>query len=206
MKGCDYMPTGSKIKEIRIKKGLTQKQLGEKCGMYESQIRKYENGNANPKIETLQKIADALETPITEFTDMPLIDNMTLGQYVQTKDFKMYMHRKSEIDNFVQSEQFKKLFPHKNMHDAILTILREIYGTVEQQLISGTLGGAVYYVVKSQNNSFILKNEDIKNISDYICTSMTNGIKDTRSEEDIKKELITNLSDPEYIKKRKQQK
>ena len=95
------------------------------------------------------------------------------------------------------------------MHDAILTILREIYGTVEQQLISGTLGGTVYYVVKSQNNSFILKNEDIKNISDYICTSIPfviDGIKDTRSEEDIKKELITNLSDPEYIKKRKQQK
>ena len=64
-------------------------------------------------------------------------------------------------------------------------------------------------VVKSQNNSFILKNEDIKNISDYICTSIPfviDGIKDTRSEEDIKKELITNLSDPEYIKKRKQQK
>ena len=201
------MPTGTKIKEIRKQKGLTQKQLGDLCGIADSNIRKYENGKQNPKIETLQKIADALETPITEFTDMPLIDNMTLGQYVQTKDFKMY--RKSEIDNFVQSEQFKKLFPHKNMHDAILTILREIYGTVEQQLISGTLGGTVYYVVKSQNNSFILKNEDIKNISDYICTSIPfviDGIKDTRSEEDIKKELITNLSDPEYIKKRKQQK
>ena len=203
------MPTGTKIKEIRKQKGLTQKQLGDLCGIADSNIRKYENGKQNPKIETLQKIADALETPITEFTDMPLIDNMTLGQYVQTKDFKMYMHRKSEIDNFVQSEQFKKLFPHKNMHDAILTILREIYGTVEQQLISGTLGGTVYYVVKSQNNSFILKNEDIKNISDYICTSIPfviDGIKDTRSEEYIKKELITNLSDPEYIKKRKQQK
>ena len=198
------MPTGTKIKEIRKQKGLTQKQLGDLCGIADSNIRKYENGKQNPKIETLQKIADALETPITEFTDMPLIDNMTLGQYVQTKDFKMYIHRKSEIDNFVQSEQFKKLFPHKNMHDAILTILREIYGTVEQQLISGTLGGTVYYVVKSQNNSFILKN-----ISDYICTSIPfviDGIKDTRSEEDIKKELITNLSDPEYIKKRKQQK
>ena len=35
---------------------------------------------------------------------------------------------------------------------------------------------------------------------------LIDGIKDTRSEEDIKKELITNLSDPEYIKKRKQQK
>ena len=58
------MTTGSKIKELRLKKGLTQKQLSEKCGMYESQIRKYENGNANPKLETLQKIADALEVSL----------------------------------------------------------------------------------------------------------------------------------------------
>lgn len=64
MKGCDNVPTGSRIKEIRKQKGLTQKQLGEKCGMYESQIRKYENGNANPKVETLKKIASALEVSL----------------------------------------------------------------------------------------------------------------------------------------------
>ena len=60
------MPTGSKIKEIRIQKGLTQKQLGDMCGMADSAIRRYENGNANPKIETLQKIADALGVAIYE--------------------------------------------------------------------------------------------------------------------------------------------
>lgn len=63
------MPTGLKIKEIRTKKGLTQKQLSEKCNMYESQIRKYENGQANPKMETLQKIATALECNISDLLD-----------------------------------------------------------------------------------------------------------------------------------------
>ncbi len=58
------MPTGSKIKEIRQQKGLTQKQLGDLCGMADSAIRRYENGKANPKIETLQKIADALDVPL----------------------------------------------------------------------------------------------------------------------------------------------
>lgn len=32
--------------------------------MYESQIRKYETGKANPKIQTLGKIASALELPV----------------------------------------------------------------------------------------------------------------------------------------------
>lgn len=56
--------TGEKIKRIRISKKLTQKELAKKCDMYESQIRKYELGKANPKIATLQKIAAALEVPV----------------------------------------------------------------------------------------------------------------------------------------------
>lgn len=56
--------TGEKIKKYRLKRNLTQKQLAEKCGMYESQIRKYETGKANPKIQTLGKIASALELPV----------------------------------------------------------------------------------------------------------------------------------------------
>lgn len=60
------MPTGEKIKEFRKKRGLTQKQLGDLCGMADSAIRRYENGRANPKIETLRKIADALEVNVTE--------------------------------------------------------------------------------------------------------------------------------------------
>ena len=63
------MPIATKLKEARQKKGLTQKQLGDKCGMYESQIRNYENGKKNPKIETLQKIADALDVPVSEVAD-----------------------------------------------------------------------------------------------------------------------------------------
>lgn len=60
------MPTGVKIKEIRQQRGLTQKQLGDMCGIADANIRKYENGKQNPKIETLQKIADALGVPVTE--------------------------------------------------------------------------------------------------------------------------------------------
>ena len=52
------------IRKCRTEKGLTQKKLGELCGIADSNIRKYESGNQNPKIETLQKIADALDIPV----------------------------------------------------------------------------------------------------------------------------------------------
>lgn len=68
------MPTGAKIKEIRKRKGLTQKQLGDLCGIADANIRKYENGKQNPKMETLQKIADALGVPLLEFIDDDLVD------------------------------------------------------------------------------------------------------------------------------------
>ena len=49
------MSIGEHIKEIRLSKGLTQKQLGELCGMSESMIRQYELGYRNPKRETKEK-------------------------------------------------------------------------------------------------------------------------------------------------------
>lgn len=54
------MTTGNRIRAARKKAGLTQKQLGELCGIAEPTIRRYELGKLNPKRETLQKIAKPL--------------------------------------------------------------------------------------------------------------------------------------------------
>ena len=40
---------------------LTQKQLSEKTGIYQSDISKLERGNANPSISTLKRLADAMD-------------------------------------------------------------------------------------------------------------------------------------------------
>ncbi len=54
------MTVGENIKRLRKERGLTQKQLGEMCGIAESNIRKYESDKQNAKIETIEKIAQAL--------------------------------------------------------------------------------------------------------------------------------------------------
>ncbi len=58
---------GECIRKIRRKRNLTQKQLGELCGIDEANIRKYELGKQNPRYETLEKIANALSIPISCF-------------------------------------------------------------------------------------------------------------------------------------------
>lgn len=56
------MEIGQKIKEARIKRGMTQQELGNIVGVQKSAIAKYESGRVvNIKRSTLQKIASALE-------------------------------------------------------------------------------------------------------------------------------------------------
>lgn len=108
------MPTGSKIKEIRQQKGLTQKQLGDMCGMYESQIRKYETGKANPKIETLQKIADALDVYIGKLDDKWGADILNNKEdYIkfrkQLSDYEADVQKKADKEERKLVENYWKL-------------------------------------------------------------------------------------------------
>ena len=66
------MTTGEKIRQIRKSKGLTQKRLGELCDpkINEVQIRLYELGKTNPKIETLCRISKALDVDVSELTNI----------------------------------------------------------------------------------------------------------------------------------------
>ena len=55
------MKTGELIRKYRKKKQLTMKQLGEKIDVSEQAISQYERGLRNVNLETLIKIAEALE-------------------------------------------------------------------------------------------------------------------------------------------------
>ena len=59
------------IKKYRQERNLTQKQLGELCGIAEPTIRRYELGKLKPKYETVQKIAAALKVDVYELYDEP---------------------------------------------------------------------------------------------------------------------------------------
>ncbi|MGI5855927.1 MAG: helix-turn-helix domain-containing protein [Candidatus Merdivicinus sp.] len=60
------MTISEKIREARSKAGLTQQQLADKLGVSQQYIANYESGKHYPKIQTLQKIADALEVSMAD--------------------------------------------------------------------------------------------------------------------------------------------
>ena len=53
-----------KIKEFRIAKNLTQKELGKIIGCNQTSIGKYERGELEPNLELLNKFADIFEVSI----------------------------------------------------------------------------------------------------------------------------------------------
>ena len=57
---------GRRIRELRKAKNLTQEDLAEKVGIGTPNISYFETGKFSPAVETLQKIAEALEVEIYE--------------------------------------------------------------------------------------------------------------------------------------------
>lgn len=65
----DIMSTGENIKKARIGASMTQAMLAERIGTTTQNISQYERDIRKPKIETLQKIADALNVNVSELSD-----------------------------------------------------------------------------------------------------------------------------------------
>nr|WP_288640646.1 helix-turn-helix transcriptional regulator [uncultured Anaerobutyricum sp.] len=63
------MNISEKIKQLRKNKKMSQKELAQKTGLSIGSIQGYEQGRYNPKLETVLKIADALEISPSVFYD-----------------------------------------------------------------------------------------------------------------------------------------
>ncbi|HFI0171673.1 TPA: helix-turn-helix domain-containing protein [Streptococcus suis] len=58
---------GQKIKDFRLSRNMTQKELAERIGMGDTTIVNYEKGIRTPKKNTLFKISEVLKTSIDDF-------------------------------------------------------------------------------------------------------------------------------------------
>ena len=65
------MTTGQQIKAARQKAGMTQAQLAEKLGIPYQSIGQWERDARNPKLDTLKRIADALNIAVQELVGIP---------------------------------------------------------------------------------------------------------------------------------------
>lgn len=95
------MSIGSNIKDKRTQKGFTQKELGDRCGMADSAIRRYESDRGNPTIKTLQRIAEALVVDWTELVPEEELGSKFWGGLTKAAN---YMALSSEDDTPDQTD------------------------------------------------------------------------------------------------------
>jgi transcriptional regulator with XRE-family HTH domain len=57
---------GKAVKELRLKKGLTQHQLADACGLDISYVGQIERGQRNPTLGVMQGLASVLGVKISE--------------------------------------------------------------------------------------------------------------------------------------------
>ena len=73
------MKTGLFIKDLRLKKGLTQEELADKTDISVRTIQRIENGEVDPRLYTLQSIALALEIDYAELVNYESDDLTEIG-------------------------------------------------------------------------------------------------------------------------------
>jgi transcriptional regulator with XRE-family HTH domain len=60
---------GECVREMRLELGLSQVEFGERCGFYQTYLSRIENGQANPTLNAVEVIANALGLTVFELFD-----------------------------------------------------------------------------------------------------------------------------------------
>ena len=91
------------IKYLRAKKKLSQNQLAVQLRLTRNQINSYENGNAQPSIEVLQKLAAYFEVNIDTLISIHL-NKSTFENLVKFEDQKVLEEKTEERDEIAANE------------------------------------------------------------------------------------------------------
>lgn len=81
----------NRIKELRTKKHLTLKELGEQLGMPNNTLSQYETGKREPKLETWQKLADYFNVSVPYLQGKIFKDDFSYEAQEMFKDVQDYI-------------------------------------------------------------------------------------------------------------------
>ena len=115
----------NKIRELRIKKGISQKDLAKILELSQQAVAKWENGKSEPNIVTLKKLSVIFEIDITYLIEEDELSTSESDDIAQ----KARCFEKLLLDNSVISENYTK----ENL-DVIVDFLRANKNFLEPQL------------------------------------------------------------------------
>jgi transcriptional regulator with XRE-family HTH domain len=150
---------GSRIKSLRLKKGLTQEELGERTDLTKGHISQLERNLNSPSIETLFALLEVLGTTPKDFFDEPKknvqVVYSTDNQTIYTDDEMKYsirwlVPRSNENDmepvhiTFHAQGEFKKFEP--SLAETFIYVLKgKVAVIIGNTQHIASKGDAVYY-------------------------------------------------------------
>ena len=143
-----FVTTGELIKAARLKAGLTQRELSDKLNVSFVNISQWENGTRNPKIETLQRIADALQIPVFELmesTGDSAFPEIKLFRYLTNEQINEIIDRSTKASRF--AETIDRLLEDSTVEDERLNSIIENYHQLNeagQQQLAGQAESLTY--------------------------------------------------------------
>ena len=95
------MTVGEKIKYIRKQNKISQQELGNMLGVSQAMIAQYENGKRIPKIETLIKIAEALDCEVSDIDENIIVHRHTVRLGPTPENVEQYK-KNAEAEKLIQ--------------------------------------------------------------------------------------------------------
>ena len=140
------MNIGAKIKNLRLKKSLTQEELADRCELSKGFISLVEHNQTSPSITTLGDILDALGTDFEKFFKEDIPERVVFGK----KDFSVKTDEelKNEMEPImVTIEPGGSTYPD-NPHEG------EEFGFVIEGTITVVIGDEEYQAKKGESFYF----------------------------------------------------
>lgn len=180
------MNIGNNIKQLRLKKNLTQDQVAEKLGVSYQAVSKWENNANTPDIALLPKIADFFGVSIDALFSDNIMDHSDIHSFMKDDDvIRVVQMRGTKVlkvsSTFSPDEPpIEIVFPH-DCNDRSQYFKLEVYGHMiadssingdvvcHQSIQSSTINGDV----KSEGNIEVNELNGLK----IICNNITDCYK-----------------------------
>lgn len=167
----DQIKIGKFIAECRNEKNITQEELGEKLGVTNKTISRWENGHYLPDIEMMQLLSNEFNVSINELIS---------GEKIKDSEYKEKAEENLiealENSSFTLKEKikfYKKKWLKEHIFDIVITIIVWIVIIIALKLhnvegyLIGTISGILailFYVVRYNQMMIYIENRAYKKI------------------------------------------
>ena len=127
------MNIGTNIKRARLNAGMTQRELSQRLGVSQAAIVQFEAEKANPRIDTLKRIAEALNCSVDDLLSDNPAERITTWELGKTT-----------ADAF----------------DGLLVVLIDLYGSL--RTIQDEETGDFSYILDENDNEIYLTKDDLQ--------------------------------------------